>query len=84
MIKVDARTLDFFDRWNVKNIMEKYGFDEKTALRKFMLSETYQMLLDKELEIYLMSPEIVFDMWEVEQINGNPRDSLYLRSDECV
>lgn len=84
MNKTNVRTLDFFDRYNIKKIVEKYGFDEKTALRKFIISETYRMLADKELELYTMSPEIIFDMWEAEQITGNPRNSLYLRSDECV
>lgn len=84
MTKVNVRILDFFDRYNIKRIMDKYGFDENTAMRKFIGSETYQMLNDKDLEVYTMSPDIVFDMWEVEQITGNPRNSLYLRSDEYV
>ncbi len=84
MTKVNVRILDFFDRYNIKRIMDKYGFDENTAMRKFIGSETYQMLTDKDLEVYTMSPDIVFDMWEVEQITGNPRNSLYLRSDEYV
>lgn len=84
MTKTDVRILDFFDRYNIKKIIDKYDFDENTAMRKFITSETYKMLIDKELEIYKMSPEIVFDMWEVEQITGNPRNSLYLRCDEYV
>ena len=46
MIKVNARTLDFFDRQVISMIVEKYGIDEKIALRKFIKSETYQMLID--------------------------------------
>ena len=84
MTKTDVRILDFFDRYNIKKIIDKYDFDENTAMRKFITSETYKMLIDKELEIYKMSPEIVFDMWEVEQITGKPRNSLYLRCDEYV
>ena len=84
MTKTNVRTLDFFDRYNIKKIMDKYGIDEKTAMRKFITSETYKMLVDKDLEIYIMSPDIIFDMWEVEQVTGDPRNSLYLRSDEYV
>lgn len=84
MTKTNVRTLDFFDRYNIQKITEKYGLDEITAMRKFINSETYKMLADKNLEIYIMSPDIIFDMWEVEQVTGNPRNSLYLRSDECV
>lgn len=52
----------------------------KNAIRRFIESETYQMLCDPELEIYKMSPRIVFDMWESEQITGDPRNSQYIRS----
>lgn len=81
MSRVDVRTMDFFDRHNIKLITVKYGIDEKTALRRFIESETYKMLIDAETEIYKMSPNIVFDMWEAEQITGNPRNSQYIRGD---
>lgn len=51
----------------------------KEAVRSFIKSETYQMLLDVELDIYKMSPLIVFDMWESEKITGDPRNSQYIR-----
>lgn len=79
MVKVGARTLDFFDRQVVFMIVEKYGMDEKIAIRKFINSETYQMLIDVETEVYKMSPRIVFDMWESENVTGNPRNSQYIR-----
>jgi len=82
MNKVAARTVDFFDRQVTDLIIEKYGFDEMNAIRQFLESETYKMLIDAELEVYKMSPRIVFDMWEAERITGNPRNSQYLRSDE--
>jgi hypothetical protein len=78
-MKVDERTLDFYDRNVSQLIIEKYGMDERKALRAFLESETYEMLLDKELEVYKMSPHIVFDMWECEQITGEPRNSQYIR-----
>jgi len=40
---------------------------------------TLQMLLDKEQEVYTMSPRIVFDMWESERTTGDPRNSQYIR-----
>lgn len=79
MIKVNTRTKDFFDRHVTNLIVEKYGFDEKEAIRAFIESETYQMLIDPELEVYKMSPRIVFDMWESEHVTGDPRNSQYLR-----
>ena len=77
----DARMMDFYDRHVSQLIMEKYGFDEKRAIRAFMESETYRMLSDPETEIYTFSPLIVFDMWECEQVTGNPRCSQYIRED---
>lgn len=75
----DVRIIDFFDRHVSEMIIEKYGFDDRDALRSFLESETYQMLLDAEQEVYTMSPRIVFDMWESEKITGDPRNSQYIR-----
>lgn len=80
-MKVDARTLDFFDRYVTQMIVEKYGINDREAVRLFFESETYQMLMDAEQEIYTMSPHIVFDMWESEQVTGTPRNSQYIRGD---
>ncbi len=82
MTSVPVRTIDFFDRQVGRLISEKYGFDDMKAVRSFIESETYKMLIDPELEIYKMSPYIVFDMWESEQRTGDPRNSQYIRSDE--
>ena len=82
MTKIPARTTDFFDRQVTRLIIEKYGLNDMEAIRSFLESETYKMLLDPELEIYKMSPHIVFDMWESEKVTGSPCNSQYLRSDE--
>ena len=79
MTMVNPRVLDFFDRYITRMIIEKYGFNEMEAMRSFVSSEAYQMLIDSDLEIYKMSPRIVFDMWESEQITGDPRNSAYIR-----
>ncbi len=75
----DARLLDFFDRHVSELILEKYGFDERTALRSFLESETYLMLADPETELYRETPHFLFDMWECEKVTGDPRKSQYLR-----
>lgn len=80
--RVEARTLDFFDRHVVNMMIEKYGFDEFEAIRKFLESETYQMLIDVETALYQVSPLIIFDLWEHERATGDPRNSLYIRGDE--
>lgn len=81
MNHVDARTRDFFDRRVLAEIKAKYGFNELDAIRSFLLSETYQMLVDPQTEVYSFSPLILFDMWESEMITGDPRNSRYIRED---
>lgn len=82
MTRISARTMVFFDKNVVEQIIEKYGIREMDAIRKFIESETYDMLTDSELEIYKMSPCIIFDMWESEQVTGDPRTSQYIRGDD--
>ena len=71
--------LSFYNEKVAQMIVDKYGVEPLTALRRFLFSETYQMLTDEELEMWDFSPFGIFDMWEAEQITGNPRNSLYLR-----
>ncbi len=47
----DARMLDYYDRHVSRMISEKYGLDERSAIRAFLESETYRMLIMPELEI---------------------------------
>ncbi len=79
MNRLDARTLDFFDRAVVSMIIEKYGMTDKDALGSFINSETYKMLCDKDTELYAFSPFVLMDMWESEKVTGNPRNSQYTR-----
>lgn len=79
--KIPARTMNFFDKEVVSNIVQKYGMDEKKAISEFLSSETYRMLADPLTELYRQSPLIVFDMWESEKITGNPRNSVYIRTE---
>lgn len=73
--------LPFYNEKVSQMIVEKYDIEPLSALRKFLFSETYRMLTNKELEMWDFSPFGIFDMWEVEQVTGDPRNSLYLRRD---
>lgn len=73
--------LSFYNEKITQMIAEKYGMEPLPALRKFLFSETYRMLTDEELEMWDFGPFGIFDMWEAEQITGDPRNSLYLRRD---
>ena len=68
----------------IVRIETKYNYPPMEALRAFLFSETYKMLEDPELVMWEFSPLGIFDMWETEQITGDPRNSLYLRRDEYV
>ena len=41
--------LSFYNKKVVQMIVEKYGIEPLSALRKFLFSETYRMLTDEEL-----------------------------------
>ena len=62
-------------------IMEKYGLNEMEAAREFLMSETHRMLEDADMAMWEFSARAIFDMWEVEKITGNPRNSVHLRSE---
>ena len=84
MMRTLVRDLYYYDREVSLLIAEKYAMSYMEALRRFLASETYAMLSDPELAMWQFAPLAIFDMWEVEQISGNPRNSLYLRGDECA
>ena len=75
-MKLSADRIIFFDKYVGKLIVEKYGLADKEAIRLFISSETYQMLLDTETELY-----VLFDMWENEKVTGEPRNSQYIRGE---
>ena len=80
-MRVTAERMAFYDEYVGKLISEKYALPEKAAIKSFLLSETYKMLLDPETELYKVSPYILFDMWENEKITGKPENSQYIRED---
>ena len=82
MNKIPAYSLDYYNKEVIKRIMDKYGMDQMAASRAFLTSETHRMLEDAELAMWEFSERAVFDMWEVEKVTGDPRNSSYLRS-EC-
>ena len=73
--------LAYYNKEITNKINNKYGIEPLEALRMFISSKTYKMLSDEKLEMWEFSPIGIFDMWESEQITGDPRNSLYLRQD---
>ncbi len=80
MIKMDAGTIAYYDLEVVKLMSEKYALDPMTALERFVKSETHVMLCNPEMEMCQFGPPALFDLWEVEQITGDPRNSVYIRA----
>lgn len=73
--------LDYYDKMVSTQISNKYGYSIMDSLRRFLFSKTYKMLSNPELEMWEFSLDGIFDIWEAEQITGDPRNSLYIRRD---
>ena len=73
--------LSYYNGEITQMISEKYGYNLMDSLRMFLRSVTYRMLRNPELEMWEFSPLGIFDMWETEQITGDPHNSLYIRRD---
>ena len=81
MTKIPIFSLDCYNKNVIKMIIEKYGLTEMEAAREFLMSETHRMLEDADMAMWEFSARALFDMWEVEKITGNPRNSVHLRSE---
>ena len=83
MTKTPCVSLDYYNRNVVSRIIEKYAVSPIEAARAFLLSEAHAMLEVPSLGMWDFSERAVFDMWEVERITGDPRNSVYLRSENA-
>ena len=83
MKKLSCFSLDYYDKSVIQRIIDKYSLEPMAAARAFLLSDTHAMLEDAELAMWEFSELAVFEMWEVEQVTGDPRNSVYLRSERC-
>ena len=81
MTKPPSHTLDYYDRGVIRRIMEKFNMEQMQAARSFLKSETHSMLEDARLAMWEFSERAVFEMWEAEQVTGDPRNSIHLRSE---
>jgi len=66
----------------VELIIKQRLVDEIQALRMFINTEIYQMIIIPELKMWEFAPLAILDMWESEIATGDPRNSLYIRGDE--
>ena len=73
--------MDYYNKSVIKRIMEKYDMDQMDAARAFLSSKTHYMLENADMAMWEFSERAIFDMWEVEAVTGDPRNSVYLRSE---
>jgi len=62
----------------VEWIAKTEGISPMNALEIFYASETYNMLMDAELQIWDLSDKGIRNLWDTEQNEGSPRKSIYL------
>ena len=79
MNRTSEEILNYYDKEVVKQIHDKYSYSFLDAFRKFINSETYNMLSDSKYKMWEFGPIAIFDMWENEIITGKPQTSIYLR-----
>ena len=81
MTKTPSYSLDYYNKSVIQLIIDKFAMRPMDASRAFLTSRTHAMLEDPELAMWEFSDRAIFDMWEVEQVTGDPRNSVYLRSE---
>jgi len=84
MKRISSDMLYFFDSWLIPKISEEYKISEETAMKNFIYSETYNMLSDYSMKLFIESPLVIFDMYKTEKEKGNPRESSYIKGDAYV
>ncbi len=73
--------LGFVEKYVVGALCVRYGLEPFDALKRFLESETYRMVSDPELAMWEFSHPAILEMWECEQITGDPRNSVYIREE---
>ena len=81
MTKYPYFITDYHDRQVIQRIIEKYGMNQMDAIRTFISSKTHKLLENAELGLADFPSDAIFDMWEVEKITGDPRNSVYVRGE---
>ena len=81
MKKIVYFAADYYDRQVIQKKNDKYGLEPMDAARRFLMSETHAMLEDESYGLLSFPDRAVFDMWEAEQVTGDPRNSVYIRGE---
>jgi len=74
-------TVTFYDCEIMRLAGEKYAMEPMDALRRFVRSETHEMVRDASFGLTSFGAPGVFDIWEAELVTGDPRNSIYIRGE---
>lgn len=61
----------------VSLIVENNDLNEQEAINKFYNSNIAEVLSDKSTGLYLLSPYLIYELWETEYQTGDYRKSPY-------
>ena len=81
MKRLDPEIIDYYNKAVVSMIVEKYGYDQMDALQAFITSKTHELLENEDCGLTDFGAGGVFDIWEAEQVTGDPRNSVYIRGE---
>lgn len=81
MKRHEPEIIDYYNTEVLKMISEKYGMKPMEALRVFVCSKTHEMLENVEMGMTDFGAGALFEIWECEKITGDPRNSVYIRSE---
>ena len=79
MRKIMSEVLHYYDKEVIGMIMDKYGYTAEKAISSFLKSKTHDMLENEDMFMIEFGCPAIFDIWESEQITGDPRNSVYIR-----
>ena len=81
MTKTPCFSLDYYNKNVIQRITDKYAMSPMDASRAFLTSQTHAMLEAPEMAMWEFSERAIFDIWEAERVTGDPRNSVYIRSE---
>ena len=81
MKKLEPEIVDYYNNEVVVMIAEKYGMSQMDALKAFVNFKTHEMIENAECGMTDFGAEAIFEIWECEKITGDPRKSIYIRSE---
>lgn len=67
--KFEDSIMPYLGTETVKLIMDRYGWDENTAIERFMKSIVYDRLQEEETKVWHFSPRLLAELFDEER-NG--------------